>query len=73
MSTVALRIKNSLAEIARVTETIERMAADQRLPMNAVWPLNVAINEVLSNVIRYAHGMGWSTRSKFSCRSNAAP
>jgi len=58
MSTVALRIKNSLAEIARVTETIERLAADQRLPMNAVWPLNVAMDEVLSNVIRYAHEDG---------------
>jgi serine/threonine-protein kinase RsbW/sigma-B regulation protein RsbU (phosphoserine phosphatase) len=58
MSTVALRIKNSLAEIARVTETIERLAADQRLPMNVVWPLNIAMDEVLSNVIRYAHTDG---------------
>ena len=55
MSTVETTIRNSLTEIARVASLVEELASAQALPAASVWPLNVALDEVLSNIINYGH------------------
>ena len=47
MSRIETTIKNSIAEIARVVELIEELASLQQLPPSSIWPLNVALDEVL--------------------------
>ena len=58
MSSIETTIKNSIAEIARVVELIEELASLQQLPPSSIWPLNVALDEVLSNIISYGHEDG---------------
>lgn len=58
MSVITLTIRNVLPEIVRITTAIEQLAVAQGLDAHDVWPLCVAIDEVLSNVIRYAYTDG---------------
>lgn len=58
MSSIETTIKNSIAEIARVVALIEELASVQNLPASTIWPLNVALDEVLSNIISYGHEDG---------------
>ena len=58
MSRIETTIKNSIAEIARVTALIEELASVLNLPASTIWPLNVALDEVLSNIISYGHEDG---------------
>ena len=58
MSRIETTIKNSIEEIARVVALIEELASVQNLPASTIWPLNVALDEVLSNIISYGHEDG---------------
>ena len=58
MSRIETTIKNSIAEIARVTALIEELASLLNLPASTIWPLNVALDEILSNIISYGHEDG---------------
>ena len=58
MTRIETTIKNSIAEIARVVELIEELATVQNLPAGTIWPLNVALDEILSNIISYGHEDG---------------
>jgi serine/threonine-protein kinase RsbW len=55
MSSVETTIRNEVCEIAQVVLQLERLAAAQNLPPASVWPLNVALDEVLSNIINYGY------------------
>lgn len=52
--TVGLHIRNKIGELSAVTKTLDRLAADWRLPSSAMIQLQVALDEVLSNIIKYA-------------------
>ena len=58
MSSIETTIKNSIGEIARVVALVEELAAVLQLPASAIWPLNVALDEILSNIISYGHEDG---------------
>ena len=58
MSRIETTIKNSIGEIARVVAMIEELASLQNLPASTIWPLNVALDEILSNIISYGHEDG---------------
>jgi anti-sigma regulatory factor (Ser/Thr protein kinase) len=53
MSAVSTSIRNELCEIARVVVALEHLAAQQQVPPSSIWPVNVALDEVLSNIINY--------------------
>jgi len=55
MSELEISIGNRLGEIARVIAQLERLAAARNIPQSAIWPLNVALDEVLSNIINYGY------------------
>jgi serine/threonine-protein kinase RsbW len=52
MVNVALR--NKIADLASVTEAVDRIGAEAEIPARTVVQLQVVLDEVLSNVIKYA-------------------
>lgn len=49
-----MAIPNDLAQIAAVRESLERFAAEHSVPREPLVQLQVALDEILSNVIKYA-------------------
>jgi anti-anti-sigma factor len=49
----AISIDPTIAEISRVADHVESFGRDQRIPPNAVNDMNVALDEVLSNIVRH--------------------
>ena len=52
--TVDLRIHNDLSEIDAVRDTLDNLASELGIAMQALMPLQVALDEVVSNVVKYA-------------------
>jgi len=55
MSAVFTTICNRLGEISRVVGSLEQLAAAQGVPASSIWPVSVALDEVLSNIINYGY------------------
>jgi anti-sigma regulatory factor (Ser/Thr protein kinase) len=55
VSTLRTTIRNRLEDIRRVPDLIAGLAAQHDLPPAAVFDMNVALDEVLSNIIKYAY------------------
>ena len=53
-STVRIAIPNELAALPVASETLNRFGADNGVPHNALVQLQVALDEIVSNVIKYA-------------------
>jgi anti-sigma regulatory factor (Ser/Thr protein kinase) len=53
-----IRLANDLAELERVAGLVERFGAEHGLPEHAVFEINLALDEVLTNVISYGHDDG---------------
>lgn len=51
-------IPSSAAGVRRATDELGAFAMEYRLPGGATWPLQVALDELLSNIVRHAHGGG---------------
>lgn len=51
---IELRIRNELSDVGTVSETLDRLAARHTLPHKALIQLQVALDEALSNIIKYA-------------------
>jgi serine/threonine-protein kinase RsbW len=56
--TVQLTIHNELSEIAQVRDAVDRLADELKVPARAVIQLQVALDEVVSNIIQYAWPAG---------------
>jgi serine/threonine-protein kinase RsbW len=52
--TVDLWIQNDLAEIGTVRDALDNLASEVGIPMRALMQLQVALDEVASNVVRYS-------------------
>jgi len=53
-----LVIGNDIAQIARVSEAMDRLAAEHRIAPKPLVQLQVALDEMVSNVIKYAWPQG---------------
>jgi serine/threonine-protein kinase RsbW len=51
---VNVTIRNEVADVASVTETVDRLGVEAGIPIRTVMQLQVVLDEVLSNVIKYA-------------------
>jgi anti-sigma regulatory factor (Ser/Thr protein kinase) len=49
-----LRLKNDLSEIAIARDALDSLAAELGIPRRALMQLQVALDEVVSNVVKYA-------------------
>jgi serine/threonine-protein kinase RsbW len=54
LETTHIVIRNKLAELAALTAAMERVGADYGMPQEALYQLQVALDEMVSNVINYA-------------------
>jgi len=50
---IDISITAELAEITRVADRVESFGRDQRIPSHAVNDMNVVLDEVISNIVRY--------------------
>jgi len=57
-TTVDLSIRNDVAELLAVTEALDQLGEEIGFPAKALMQLQVALDEVLSNVIKYAWADG---------------
>lgn len=53
---VQLAIENRIAEIGRVSQRLDELGRRWQLPAEALADLQVALDELLANVVRHAHG-----------------
>ena len=51
---VALSIRNEIADLTIVTKVLDRIGGDLKIPGKALTQLQVALDEVLSNIVKYA-------------------
>ena len=54
-SSISLRLVNQLSEVAKLAGFIEAFGVAEGLDPEAVYSLNLALDEVVTNVIRYGH------------------
>ena len=55
MSTVEVRIRNRVGDLLEVTRIVDEMAASHRLSHNVAADMNVALDEVLTNIITHGY------------------
>lgn len=55
MTTVEITIRNRLDDVARVRDLVATLATTHKLPTNVVFDMNVALDEVLSNIVKYGY------------------
>ena len=53
-----LVMRNDIADIALLTEYVEKLSEDFQLPVDAGFKLNLALEEAVSNVMKYAYPEG---------------
>jgi serine/threonine-protein kinase RsbW len=58
MGAVEAKIPNVLGELSRVHDLVSKFAAAEKLSPEVVFDLNVVLDELLSNVIKYGHVEG---------------
>ena len=54
LQTTRIVIRNKLAELDALTAVMERVGVDYGMPEEALYQLQVALDEIVSNVIKYA-------------------
>ncbi len=55
---LSLTLHNDLDEIARLHLAVERFGIDHRVTVETIDDINIALDELVTNVIRYAHNDG---------------
>jgi anti-sigma regulatory factor (Ser/Thr protein kinase) len=53
---VHFRLKSQFAELTRLAEEITRLGTEHHLPDEVIFHLNLALEEVVSNIIRHGYG-----------------
>ncbi|SEC63278.1 serine/threonine-protein kinase RsbW/sigma-B regulation protein RsbU (phosphoserine phosphatase) [Rhizobiales bacterium GAS191] len=54
MRSIKLTIRNDPADLSVLRETLDRFGAEQGIPGKALFALQVVLDEIVSNVIKYA-------------------
>ena len=55
MSTIETSILNKIRDLSRMPELVAQLAADEGLSDDVVFGVNVALDEMLSNIIKYGY------------------
>lgn len=58
MGTIDAKVPNTLDGLAKVNELVSIFVAQENLPAEVTFDLNVVLDEMLSNVIKYGHADG---------------
>lgn len=54
-SNVSLRLKNDVSELNRLSDAVEEFGHIHRLPPKAIFELNLALDEIITNIISYGY------------------
>lgn len=52
---ISVELKNNLTEIGRMSHMIDEFSASNKLPPDTVFALNLSLEEILTNIIRYGY------------------
>ena len=52
---ISVALKNSLTEIGRMSQVIDEFCASNKFPPETVFALNLSLEEILTNIIRYGY------------------
>lgn len=52
---ISFDLKNDLAEIARLSETVDEIGRNYGIPAEILYAVNLALDEILTNVISYGY------------------
>ena len=55
MSTIETSILNKIRDLSRMPEAVAQLAAEHGLPEDVVFSVNVVLDEMLSNIIKYGY------------------
>jgi serine/threonine-protein kinase RsbW len=69
--TIQLTMRNELADMAQLRDAVDRCAAELAMPPKPLFQLQVALDELVSNVIRYAWPPGGA--HQFQVRVTLSP
>ncbi|GAB6036235.1 hypothetical protein JCM15519_07940 [Fundidesulfovibrio butyratiphilus] len=71
--TLSLRIKNDLAELDRVNQTVEEFLEERGVPMRASYHIRLALDELITNTISHGceGGQGCEIVLDLSCTPEA--
>jgi serine/threonine-protein kinase RsbW len=69
---VDLVIRNDLSEIAILRDALDRLGSDLEVPTRALMQLQVALDEIVSNVIKYSWPDGGKHEVNVRITANAA-
>jgi anti-sigma regulatory factor (Ser/Thr protein kinase) len=50
-----VELRNNITEVGRMSETIDEFCASNKLPPDTGFALNLSLEEVLTNIIKYAY------------------
>jgi serine/threonine-protein kinase RsbW len=53
VASISIALKNNRYELVRLAEAVERFGAEQQLPDETLTNINLVLDEVVSNVIKY--------------------
>src|SRR5262245_41102189 len=53
MPSVSIGLKSNRQELVRLAELVERFGAEQHLPPDTITNVNLVLDEIVSNVIKY--------------------
>jgi serine/threonine-protein kinase RsbW len=53
VASISIALKNNRYELVRLAEAVERFGAEQHLPNDTLTNINLVLDEVVSNVIKY--------------------
>jgi serine/threonine-protein kinase RsbW len=54
LQTTRIVIRNNIADVAALTTAMERVGAEHGMPETSLFQLQVALDEIVSNIIKYA-------------------
>ena len=55
MNPISVTLKNDVAEIERLSQIVETFGQSQQLPEEFLYAVNLALDEILTNVISYGY------------------
>lgn len=67
----ALIIRNDVSELTRVQQFLESLEADGTLPASLLMPLNLVLEEALTNIIFYAYEPGTTHEIRLDLTTHA--
>lgn len=68
IATLELSLKNDLSELAVAAEHIDRFCAANGLPSGVAFAVNLSVDELLTNTIRYGYADGGARRIDMTVR-----